>query len=76
MKETDDNGLWDKQKNHVKDEGITGTNSSLDRDIIDIYMSTTTELPNEKNHQMHRRLKFNVKDRYNYDKVVGEGQRI
>lgn len=39
--------------------------------IIDFYVSQQTMTPDEENHEMHARCKFNVKSKDNYDKEFG-----
>ena len=38
-------------------------------------MSTKTDKPNKNNCELHRTLKFNIKDRYNYDKDIEAGEK-
>jgi len=42
--------------------------------IIDFYLSQQDQFPDERRHEMHARVKFNVKSKDNYDKEFGTNQ--
>lgn len=42
--------------------------------IVDFYVSQQTSEPDERNHEMHAKCKFNVKSKNNYDKEFGVNQ--
>ena len=46
---------------------ICEAGDSKSKEVLDIYMSSSTTKPNAKNHQLHRQLKFGEKTKANYE---------